>query len=80
MNNNIIKLSITDRTGSGYNHVTLYTGTDQTPPKDCGMLYLSDDELEHLTSVIQNGVAELNLSNESNHTLEVDNQILATDY
>ena len=80
MNNNTIKLSITDRTGAGYNHVTLYTGTDQTTPKDCGMLYLSDDELDHLSSVLQNGVAELNLANESNHTLEIDNQVLTTDY
>lgn len=80
MNNNTIKLSVTERTGSGFNHVTLHIGTDQAAHKDCGMLYLSDSELDHLTTVLQCGVAEVNLSQDSTHTFEIENQSLATEY
>ena len=60
MNSKNIKLVITGRSGSGYNHVTLMIGENGTGEKDCGALYLSDSELEILSTGLQDGFREVN--------------------
>ena len=51
---NSIKLIVTDRTPNGYNHVSTIVNP-VGGNKDCGMLYLSDDELEQLSDVLRAG-------------------------
>jgi hypothetical protein len=57
--NKDIKLVITGQTGSGYNYVTLMIGDTGTSLKDCGALYLSDEELEMVSSGMCTGFRDV---------------------
>ena len=82
MNNKIIKLIVNEHTASGYNHATLFMGADEQTLSDCGALYLSNDEIDNLTDVLQHGVATCNSSRDDRFVFEFNDktQDMANDY
>tara|TARA_B100000700_G_C14887474_1_gene781103 strand:- start:123 stop:347 length:225 start_codon:yes stop_codon:yes gene_type:complete len=73
--NKDIKLVVTGQTGSGYNYVTLMIGDTGTSLKDCGALYLSDDELDVLSTSLCTGFRDV-----SDVSFDVEDSTLVEDY
>ena len=75
MNYTNIRFVITGTSGSGYNYVTLMIGEAGTEGKDCGALYLSDTELNILSSSLRSGISEVD-----NATFDVEDTTLVGEY
>ena len=73
--NKDIKLVITGSTGTGFNYVTLMIGDTGTSLKDCGALYLSDEELEIVSSSMCTGLREV-----TDVSFDVEDSTLVEDY
>ena len=73
--NKDIKLVITGQTGSGYNYVTLMIGDSGTTLKDAGALYLSDDELDIVSSSLCTGFRDV-----SDVSFDVEDKTLVEEY
>ena len=70
-----IELIISNRNDRGYAHACLMIGEEGKNKSDCGMLYLSEDEMNHLVDVVQTGTNNIERS-----SFEVTDQTLVQEY